>query len=72
MAVALHEGSEVRRTDDWFEPGTSLDFTFNTREGVVAAFRAAGLTDLEWYLRNPSSPSEAATNRLYVLGHRPT
>jgi hypothetical protein len=72
VAVAVHEGSEVRRVDDWFEPGTSLDFTLNTREDVVAAFRAAGLTDLEWYLRSPSTPAEAATNRLYVLGRHPT
>ncbi len=36
---------------------------------LLAAFTAAGLTDLEWYRRGPTG-DEAATERLYVLGRR--
>jgi len=37
----------------------------------VAAFEAAGLERIEWYLRNHTSVTEAATQRVYVLGNRP-
>jgi hypothetical protein len=43
---------------------------------VVDAFGAAGLVDVEWYVRNASSPTEAQTEaqteRIYVLGRRPS
>ena len=71
LAVALHEGSEVHHVTELFGAATEVDFTHHRREAVVAAFEAAGLVDLEWYLRNPSSPTEARTERVYVLGRRP-
>jgi uncharacterized protein YceH (UPF0502 family) len=71
LAVALHEGSEVQHVTALFGATTELDFTHHERAAVVAAFEAAGLEDLEWYLRNASSPTEAKTQRLYVLGRRP-
>jgi uncharacterized protein YceH (UPF0502 family) len=71
LAVALHEGSEVRRLADWFGHRVDLTFTFHEREAVVDAFEAAGLVGLEWYVRNHTSVTEAATQRVYVVGHRP-
>jgi hypothetical protein len=38
---------------------------------VVEAVNAAGLVDVEWYLRSPLSDVEAPTERLYVLARRP-
>lgn len=49
-----------------------IDFTFHHRDDVLAAVEASPLEDVEWYLRGPSSPTEAQTTRLYVLGRRPT
>ena len=71
LAVALHEGTGVQHVTALFGAATELDFTHHEREAVVAAFEAAGLVDLEWYLRNASSPTEAKTQRIYVLGRRP-
>jgi uncharacterized protein len=71
LAVALHEGSEVHHVTALFGAATELDFTHHEREAVVAAFEAAGLVDVEWYLRNASSPTEAKTQRIYVIGRRP-
>ncbi len=72
LAVALHEGAEVHHVTALFDAATELDFTHHEREAVVAAFEAAGLVDIEWYLRNASSPTEAKTQRIYVLGRRPS
>ena len=71
LAVAVHEGSEVQHVTALFGAATELDFTRHERAAVVAAFEAAGLVDLEWYLRNGSSPTEAPTDRIYVVGRRP-
>jgi uncharacterized protein YceH (UPF0502 family)/SAM-dependent methyltransferase len=72
LAVALHEGSDVKTADDWFGRGVALDFTLHPRAAVVDAFAAAGLVEVEWYLRSPSSPTEAQTERIYVVGRRPS
>jgi hypothetical protein len=72
LAVAVHEGDDVHQATDWFGTGTDLAFTSHRREAVVDAFAAADLADLEWYVRNASSPTEAPTERIYALGRRPT
>jgi len=69
LAVAVHEGVGARHMDEWFGQTVALDFTFHGREPVVAAFAAAGLAEVEWYVRGPSGPE--TTERLYVLGRRP-
>ena len=69
LAVAMHEGTGDRRLDEWFDQPVALDFCFHARAAVVAAFAAAGLTDLEWFVRGPTGPD--TTDRLYVLGRRP-
>jgi uncharacterized protein YceH (UPF0502 family) len=71
LAVAVHEGDGTHQATDWFGTGTDLAFTLHRRGAVVDAFTAAGLVDLEWYLRNASSPTEAQTERIYVVGRRP-
>jgi uncharacterized protein YceH (UPF0502 family) len=70
LAVAAHAGPELRTVEDWFGRGPTLDFALHPREAVLAAFEAAGLAEVEWYLRSPSSPTEAQTERLYVVGRR--
>ena len=72
LAIALHEGAEVHHVTELFGATTGLEFTHHRRGAVVAAFEAAGLVELEWYLRNPSSPTEARTERIYLVGRRPT
>jgi hypothetical protein len=71
LAVAVHEGAELRRVTELFGATTELEFTLHRRSAVVAAFEAAGLMDVEWYVRNASSPTEAQTERIYVVGRRP-
>lgn len=72
LALAVHTGSEVRHLDEWFGQPVDIDFTFHDPTAVVAAMRAAGLTDVEWYRRGPYEGAEAETERLYVLARRPT
>lgn len=69
LAFCVHIGNEVRHTDDLCGVPVDLDFVLHGREQVLAAVAAAGLTDIEWYLRSPL-PTEVATERLYVLAHR--
>lgn len=68
LGIALHEGAEVRHVDALCGVATQLSFTFHQRSAVVAAFAAAGLVDVEWYVRSPSLPE--TTDRLYVVGRR--
>jgi hypothetical protein len=72
VAFAVHEGDGTHHLDEWKGHDVDLDFSFHRREDVLAAVEAAALADVEWYVRGPSSPTEAQTNRLYVLGRRPT
>jgi hypothetical protein len=37
---------------------------------VKAAVKAAGLTDVEWYLRGPHEWRDETTQRLYVVARR--
>ena len=67
LAVALHAGNEARHLDEWFGTEVDLDFALHEREDVIAAVGSADLEVVEWYLRGPSSPTEARTDRLYVL-----
>ncbi len=70
LAIAAHVGNEIRHPGElWGEP-TELDFVEHDPEALIAAASAAGLVDLEWYVRSPL-PQEAQTRRLYLLGRRP-
>jgi uncharacterized protein YceH (UPF0502 family) len=67
LALAVHVGDEARHLDEWFGLPVDLDFALHEPDVVIAAVRAAGLEVVEWYVRGPSSPTEAKTDRLYVL-----
>lgn len=70
LALATHVGNEVQHPGELFGEPTELDFVLHDPEVVIAAARAAGLMDVEWYLRGPR-PDEAPTRRLYLQGRRP-
>jgi uncharacterized protein YceH (UPF0502 family) len=70
LVIGLHAGAEIRHNDSWFDVPVDLDFVLHDPHEVVAAVRAAGLVDLEWYLRGPLA-GEVQTERLYVLARRP-
>jgi SAM-dependent methyltransferase len=71
LALAVHLGDEVRRVDTLCGRAVELDFVLHDRDQVLAAVRAAGLVDVEWYVRGPYEAVEAQTERLYVLARRP-
>lgn len=68
LLLGLHAGPEVRHLDSWWEhEGLDLDVVLHDPEAVVAAVGAAGLVDVEWYLRSPLSSRDETTRRFYVL-----
>jgi hypothetical protein len=71
LALALHAGAEVRHVDELWGQSVDMDFVLHDQDAVLAAVRAAGLVDVEWYLRGPLAGAEVETERLYVLGRRP-
>jgi len=70
LALATHVGNEVHHPGELWGVSTELDFVYHDADSVVAAAEAAGLTDVEWYVRSPL-PQEAPTRRLYLRGRRP-
>lgn len=70
LAIASHVGNEVRHPGELFGEPTELDFVLHDPEVIIDAAQAAGLVDVEWYLRGPL-PDEAPTRRLYLQGRRP-
>jgi uncharacterized protein YceH (UPF0502 family) len=70
LALALHGGAEVHHADELMGEPVDVDFVLHDPEAVVAAMRAAGLVDVEWYLRGPLE-GEVETDRVYVLGRHP-
>jgi uncharacterized protein YceH (UPF0502 family) len=70
LAIAAHVGQEVQHPGELFGEPTDLDFVLHDPEVIITAAEAAGLVDIEWYLRSPL-PGEAPTRRLYLQGRRP-
>ncbi|WP_341924122.1 DUF480 domain-containing protein [Nocardioides psychrotolerans] len=68
LVLGLHAGSTVRHLDTWFDQDVALDFVAHEPADVVALVQAAGLTDVEWYLRGPVASRGETTERLYVVG----
>ena len=54
LALALHAGAEVHHADELMDQPVDVDFVLHDPDAVVAAVRAAGLVDVEWYLRGPA------------------
>jgi uncharacterized protein YceH (UPF0502 family) len=71
LVLALHAGADVRRVTSWFETEVpALDVVLHDVPDVVAAVQAAGLNDVEWYLRGPHEWRGETTQRLYVMARR--
>ena len=71
LVLGLHAGDDVRRMTNWFEVEVpALDFVLHGPTSVVAAVKAAELTDVEWYLRGPHEWRDETTQRLYVVARR--
>ncbi len=70
LVLALHTGSGTRRITEWFGHEVGLTFVLHDREAVLAALRAAGLTDLAWYHRGPITSRGETSERLYVTARR--
>jgi uncharacterized protein YceH (UPF0502 family) len=71
LVLALHAGAEVRHVDEWFDEAVDLDFVLHEPASVVEVVRAAGLVDVEWYLRGPHPGRDETTERLYVVARKP-
>ena len=71
LVLGLHAGAEVRHLDDWFGHEVDLDVVLHEPASVVDLVQAAGLVDIEWYLRGPVTARGETTQRLYVVGRRP-
>jgi uncharacterized protein len=71
LVLGRHAGREVRHLDEWFGHDVDLDFVLHEPASVVAAVEAAGLVDVEWYLRGPLTARGETTQRLYVVGRKP-
>jgi hypothetical protein len=71
LVLALHAGDEVRHLDEWFGHEVDLDVVLHDPEPVVALVEAAGLVDVEWYLRGPAASRGETTQRLYVVARKP-
>lgn len=72
LAFALHAGEAVWHVDELGGAPVDLDFVLHDAREVVEAVNAAGLVDVEWYLRSPLPDVEAPTERLYVMARRAT
>lgn len=70
LVLALHAGAEVRHVDEWFDEAVDLDFVLHDPASVVEVVRAAGLVDVEWYLRGPHPGREETAERLYVIARK--
>jgi uncharacterized protein YceH (UPF0502 family) len=70
LVLGLHAGDEVRHLDEWFGHEVDLDAVLHEPAAVVALVEAAGLVDVEWYLRGPIGARGETTQRLYVIGRK--
>jgi uncharacterized protein YceH (UPF0502 family) len=72
LVLGLHAGAEVRHLDAWFDHDVDLDLVLHDPDFVAGVVRAAGLVELEWYLRGPLADRGETTQRLYVVGRSPS
>jgi hypothetical protein len=69
--LALHAGAEVRHVDEFLGQEVNLDYVLYEPTQIVNVVEAAGLTDVEWYLRGPIAARSETTRRLYVVARKP-
>lgn len=71
LVVALHAGAEVRHNGCWFDVPVDLDVVLHDPAEVRSVVEAAGLVDVEWYLRGPRTSRGETTDRFYLLARKP-
>ncbi len=72
LVLGLHVGAEVRQVREMFGVEVELDLVLHDSGNVLGAMEAAGLVDLEWYLRGPILGRGETTQRFYVIGRKPS
>jgi SAM-dependent methyltransferase len=72
LVLALHAGAEVRHVEEFLGHEVNLDYVLYDPSHVVSVVEAAGLVDVEWYLRGPIAGRGETTRRLYVIGRSPS
>jgi uncharacterized protein len=72
LVLGLHAGADVRHVDEFFGQEVDLDFVLHDPRFVVGVVEAAGLVDVEWYLRGPITARQETTQRLYVVARKPS
>ncbi len=70
LVLALQAGSEIRQVDEWFGHDVDLAIVLHDPPSVLGVVEAAGLVDVEWYLRGPLRARGETTPRLFVVGRR--
>ena len=71
LVLALQAGDDVRHHDEWFGHPIDLTLVLHDPAYVVGVMEAAGLVDVEWYLRGPITARGETTQRLHVLARQP-
>ncbi|WP_202874455.1 DUF480 domain-containing protein [Kribbella kalugense] len=71
LVLALHAGAEVRHVEEFLGQEVNLDYVLYEPSQIVNVVEAAGLTDVEWYLRGPITSRSETTRRLYVVARKP-
>lgn len=70
LVLGLHAGPALRHTDEWLDVAVDIDVVQHDPAHVLEVVAAAGLRDVEWYLRGPLTARGETTDRLYVVGRR--
>jgi SAM-dependent methyltransferase len=71
LVLGMQAGTDLRHLDDWWGQEVDLDFVRHDPAFVVGVVEAAGLVDVEWYVRGPRTGRGETTERLYVVGRTP-
>ena len=71
LVLGMHAGSDVPHFDEWFEQPDRPRLRAAPPRGRRRCRAAAGLVDVEWYLRSPFEGTGETTQRLYVVGRAP-
>ncbi len=71
LVLAGHAGRDVRRVTSWFGHDVTLDGVMHDPADVVAAVTAAGLQQVEWYVRGAIAARQETTDRFYLMARLP-
>lgn len=70
LMLALHAGAGVRTADTWFDQPVELEVVLHDSAAVVDVVEAAGLVDVEWFVRGPVAAQDETFPRLYLLARK--